>query len=348
MTTLEQVRNLEGEALRTLEAADESALDAWRVTYLGRREGRLTAILRGLANLDVEQRRSVGAAANQARETLERAFEAKHDSARRRRLMEAMEAGVDVTLPARPVPRGRLHPVSQTMRDILQTFRSLGFRVSEGPEVEWERYNFDSLRIPADHPARDMWDTFWVDHVGDNGERVLLRTHTSPNQARIMERTSPPIRVVVPGRCYRFEATDAKHEWMMQQVEGLAIDEGITLADLKGTLYEFARQLFGQDRRIMFRHSYFPFVEPGVEMSMDCFVCGGAGGDCRTCGGDGWIEILGAGMVHPEMIDAAGYDSEVHTGFAFGMGVERVAMLRYGVDDIRNFYQNDLRFLRQF
>jgi phenylalanyl-tRNA synthetase alpha chain len=271
---------------------------------------------------------------------------------RRTQLVEARVAHtiegerLDVTLPGPPLPRGRLHPITQTMRDVLRAFSSMGFQVAEGPEIEWDHYNFEALRIPADHPARDMWDTLWIDYERDGRRQMLLRTHTSPNQIRVMERTKPPVRVVVPGKCYRFEATDLTHEWMMTQVEGLAVDEGISLADLKGTLAEFARRIFGQDRKVAFRCDYFPFVEPGMELRIDCFLCRGKG--CRTCGRSGWIEILGAGMVHPEIITNAGYDADRYTGFAFGMGIERIALLRHGVDDIRHFYANDLRFLQQF
>jgi phenylalanyl-tRNA synthetase alpha chain len=224
----------------------------------------------------------------------------------------------------------------------------MGFAVVEGPEVEWDYYNFEALNIPKDHPARDMWDTIWVSPEGPRAERpMLLRTHTSPMQVRVMEAAGGgPVRVLVPGKCYRYEATDATHESMFYQIEGLAVDVGISMADLKGTLFEFARRIFGEDRRVRYRCDYFPFVEPGVEMSIDCFACNGAG--CRTCKHSGWIEILGAGMVHPEVLRRQGYDPEVYTGFAFGMGPERVAMLRYGIDDIRLFYSNDIRFLRQF
>ena len=260
---------------------------------------------------------------------------------------------IDVTLPGRPHPRGRLHPVTQTRRDILAAFTRMGFDAVEGPEVELDEYNFERLRIPADHPARDMWDTFWVDVTvpGPDGEParpLLLRTHTSPVQARYMETHQPPIRIAVPGRCYRYEATDATHEWMLQQVELLVVDEGISMADLKGTLQEFARALFGPERRVLLRNSYFPFVEPGVELAVDCFACTDSDPACSVCRGSGWLEIMGAGMVHPEILEAAGYDSSRVTGFAAGMGVERIAMLRYGVEDIRNFYANDLRFLSQF
>ena len=342
----ESLTDIESRALSELDSvADEQALDEWRVGYLGRR-GRLTQVLRGLAQLPIEERKSVGARANQLKQRLEEAAEEK----RRRLRQSATEAliadRIDVTLPGPPLPGGRLHPTTQTLRDVLSCFTSMGFQVAEGPEVEWDRYNFEALRIPRDHPARDMWDTLWIDYERDGERNMLLRTHTSPNQIRIMEQAEPPIRVVVPGRCYRYEATDPTHEWMMTQVEGLAVDEGISLADLKGTLADFAHRIFGPERRVAFRCDYFPFVEPGMELRIDCFLCGGEG--CRICSRTGWIEILGAGMVHPEILDSVGYDSERYTGFAFGLGVERIAMLRHGIDDIRLLYANDLRFLRQF
>jgi phenylalanyl-tRNA synthetase alpha chain len=342
---------LRDEALAALAAAaDAGALTTWRNEWLGRSDGRVTLLLRAIREQPPERRASFGAEANAVKVALEEAYAARQQALRDAELQQlSTVAALDVTLPGRPQQLGRLHPVTQTMRDILNAFRAMGFRVAEGPEVEWSAYNFDAMRIPADHPARDMWDTIWVDTLIDGERKMLLRTHTSPNQARVMERTpAPPVRVVVPGKCYRHEATDATHEWMLTQVEGLAVDEGVTMADLKGTLYEFARQMFGHDRRIIFHHSYFPFVEPGVEMAIDCFICRGGGADCRTCHGTGWIEILGAGMVHPEIIANAGYDASRVTGFAFGLGIERVAMLRWGIDDIRHFYANDLRFLRQF
>ena len=342
---------LEEEALNALSAArDDAALEAWRVEWLGRQDGRLTGLLRSVKEQPAESRAAFGAAANQLKQKLESALAARHDALRKAELRElTTTSAIDVTLPGRPQPIGRLHPVTQTMRDIVRAFEEMGFRVAEGPEVEWDRYNFDAARIPEDHPARDMWDTIWVNTLIDGKRNMLLRTHTTPNQIRVMERTpEPPIRVIVPGKCYRQEATDATHEWMLTQIEGLAVGEGVRMSDLKGVLYSMARRLFGSERKIIFHHSYFPFVEPGVEMAMDCFICKGSGADCRTCHGTGWIEILGAGMVHPEIIDNAGYDSRKHTGFAFGLGVERVALLRWGIEDIRHFYQNDLRFLGQF
>ena len=223
----------------------------------------------------------------------------------------------------------------------------MGFQVVEGPEVEWDYYNFEALNIPQGHPAREMWDTLWINYRTEEGQQpMLLRTHTSPMQIRVMEKTRPPVRVVVPGKVYRYEATDATHESMFYQVEGLAVDAGITFADLKGTLFEFARLLFGADRKVRFRCDYFPFVEPGVEVAIDCFICAGRG--CRVCSNSGWIEIMGAGMVHPKVLERINYDPDVYTGFAFGLGVERISMLKSGIDDIRLFYSNDLRFLKQF
>lgn len=326
-----------------VETADETALDTWRVKYLGRK-GELTALLRSLPSLPLEERRPVGAAANALRGELEAHLEARRESLRAS--AEPTDA-LDVTLPGRRGRVGRFHPTTQTIREITAAFAALGFQVVEGPEVELDQYNFTALNIPPDHPARDMWDTLWIDRVDQQGVRsMLLRTHTSPMQARVMEKTSPPVRVVIPGRCFRHEATDATHEWHFFQVEGLAVDEGITFANLKGTLYDFARRLFGPERRVRFRCDYFPFVEPGVDMSIDCFACKGKG--CSICKRSGWIEILGAGMVHPNVLRGVGYDPERYTGFAFGMGVERIAMLRHGIDDIRLFSGNDLRFLTQF
>ena len=347
-----QTDDLRAEALAALDGAPgEAALESWRSEWLGRQDGRVTALLRAVREQPAEQRATFGASANALKNALEAAFDQRKGALQQAALAAlATSHALDVTLPGRPQVRGRLHPVTQTMRDCVAAFKEMGFRVAEGPEVEWDRYNFDGVRIPEDHPARDMWDTIWVDNIINGKRSMLLRTHTSPNQVRVMERTpEPPIRVVIPGKCYRQEATDATHEWMLTQIEGLAVDEGVRMSDLKGTLYTFARKMFGEDRKIIFHHSYFPFVEPGVEMAMDCFICAGKEpSGCGTCHGTGWIEILGAGMVHPEVLENAGYDSSRYTGFAFGMGVERVALLRWGIEDIRNFYANDLRFLRQF
>ena len=304
-------------------------LENWRVRYLGRR-GDLTNILRGISNLPVDDRKIVGAKANKLRILLEKKYEVNlsliksgnHDS----------QDAIDITLPGRKVKIGRLHPSTSIMREIVHAFNEMGFQTVEGDEVELEKYNFDMLNIPADHPARDQWDSIWID--SDQLDDLLLRTHTSPMQARVMEKNDPPIRVIVPGKCYRYEATDATHEWHFNQIEGLAVDTNITFADLKGTLYEFVKKIFGPSRKVRFRCDFFPFVEPGVDMSIDW--------------NGRWIEILGAGMVHPKVLDSVGYDTEKYTGFAFGMGPERISMLQNEITDIRHFYSNDLRFLSQF
>ncbi|MDA1188152.1 MAG: phenylalanine--tRNA ligase subunit alpha [Chloroflexi bacterium] len=343
------ISDLQSRALTELETLqDARRLEDWRVVYLGRK-GKLTQTLRTLGSLPPEQRREAGQAANRAKTTLEEAYDNHLKTLEEASFATSSTKGrLDVTLPGWPVLRGGLHPTTQIVREICNAFASMGFQVVEGPEVESDEYNFEKLNIPKDHPARDMWNTLWVDYTGIQDEHsVLLRTHTSPMQARIMEKMdSKPVRVIVPGKCYRYEATDATHEWHFFQVEGLAVDKGITFADLKGTLYEFARLVFGQNRKVRFRCDYFPFVEPGAEMSIDCFLCDGQG--CRVCKKTGWIEVLGAGMVHPKVLEGVGYDPSVYTGFAFGMGMERMAMLKHGIEDIRLFYSNDLRFLKQF
>lgn len=343
----ERVQQVRAEAFQALSSAgDQVALDAWRIEYLGRK-GRLTGVLRGLADLPPDDRKSVGAAANALKDELEQAYQDRLADIRQASLAASIESGkVDVTLPARPHRGGGLHPVTQLLRRITAAFESMGFSIVEGPEVELDYYNFEALRIPADHPARDMWDTIWVDRPVDGRRPLLLRTHTSPAQIRTMEQHQPPIRVAVPGRAYRYEATDTTHEWMMTQVEILAVDEGLNMGHLKGTLLDLFRRLFGAERRIRLQCSYFPFVEPGAEVAMDCYVCDGKG--CQTCHGTGWIEMLGAGMVHPEILENMGIDSQRYTGFAAGMGLERLAMQYYGVPDIRYWYQNDLRLLQQF
>ena len=325
----ESVEQLREAAVSALNSADSSEhLESWRVDFLGRK-GRLTALLRGLGSLEIEERKIVGAAANLLRADLDSLYEERE---RQAKSSNAVVGSLDVTLPGRKPAVGGLHPSTQMIREITQAFNEMGFQTVEGPEVELEKYNFDMLNIPAGHPARDQWDTIWVD--SEKYDDVLLRTHTSPMQARVMENNNPPIRVVVPGKCYRYESTDSTHEWHFNQVEGLAVDAGITFADLKGTLYEFARRIFGQSRKVRFRCDFFPFVEPGVDMSIDW--------------NGRWIEILGAGMVHPKVLENSGYDSTKYTGFAFGMGPERISMLRNEITDIRHFFSNDLRFLTQF
>jgi phenylalanyl-tRNA synthetase alpha chain len=314
-------------------------LDEVRVKYLGKR-GTLTQLLRALPGLPPAERPIVGKEANAAKAGLESELEA------RQVLLEGLERRArlagdrpDLTLPCRRVVPGALHPLTQVHDEIVDVFTGMGFAVAEGPEVELDFYNFEALNIPKDHPARDMQDTFYV------GGEVLLRTHTSPVQIRTMERQKPPVRIICPGRVYRRDA-DITHSPVFHQVEGLAVDRGISMGDLKGTLALFARELFGPDSRIRFRPSFFPFTEPSAEVDVLCFLC--KGGGCRVCKQSGWLEILGSGMVHPRILRAMGYDTEEVTGWAFGMGIERVAMLRYGVDDIRLFFENDLRFLSQF
>jgi phenylalanyl-tRNA synthetase alpha chain len=342
MEIIERLEALRERALAALAAAASTEeLERWRVEYLGRR-GALTEVLRSLGSLPPAERPAAGQAANALKTLLESALAKRTEELKAAELAAALERErVDVTLPGRPAALGGLHLTTLVVERILDIFRDLGFRVAEGPEVELDYYNFAALNMPEDHPARDMWDTFYL-----RPPDVLLRTHTSPNQVRIMERMQPPVRVVVPGRCYRYEAQDASHEWMFYQVEGLAVDVGLTMADLKGVLVEFARQMFWPDVQCHFRCSYFPFVEPGMEMAIQCHVCRGQG--CRVCQGGGWIELLGAGMVHPAVLRNAGYDPARVRGFAFGMGPERIAMVKYGIDDIRLFYSNDLRFLEQF
>ncbi len=344
---LNQVEELASKALDELsKVTNVSELEAWRIHCLGRKSN-LIQILRSLATVPLKERREVGARANELKKALENSFDKKKTDLERDSTLTIGRETLDVTLPGQQVPLGRLHPTTQILEEICGIFTSMGFQVVEGPEVEWDYYNFEALNMPADHPARDMFATLWVDFETKTGDRpMLLRTHTSPVQIRVMEKSPPPIRIIAPGRVYRYEATDATHEWMFYQVEGLAVDRNITLADLKGTLFEFARRLYGEDRKCRFRCDYFPFVEPGVEVAIDCMVCRGAG--CRLCGNSGWIEILGAGMVHPEVLRRVGIDPQVYSGFAFGMGVERIPILRYGIDDIRLFYGNDLRFLMQF
>jgi len=347
MDLLSSLREIEDQAWAQLQTCQsEEDLSRWWQTFLGRKGG-LTQILRSLGSLPLDQRRTVGDKANRLKNALQEAYEERRRRIQEEALTSALaKAHVDVSLPGYPTLIGRLHPITQTLRDVLDCFRSLGFQVVEGPEVEWDYYNFEALLIPKDHPARDLWATLWIDYRRDGEMPMLLRTHTSPNQVRYMEKHRPPIRIVSPGRCYRYEATDPTHEWMLTQVEVLAVDEGISMADLKGTLAEVARRLFGTERRVRFRCEYYPFVEPGMDVLIDCFQCRGEG--CRTCGQSGWIEILGSGMVHPQILANVGYDPERYTGFAAGLGIERIAMLRYGIDDIRLFYQNDLRFLEQF
>jgi len=336
--TSESVKDLETAALQGIRGAGSPEdLELLRVKYLGRK-GALTGILRGLGKLDPEERRRVGQEANQAKEVLEAAL----DQARLDLKAAARQAAatvVDVTLPGRRLPRGRIHPLNRIMAEVCDIFLHLGFEAVEGPEVELDWYNFEALNLPPDHPARDMQDTFYFN------DQVLLRTHTSPMQIRTMEQRRPPVRIIAPGKVYRRDS-DITHSPMFHQVEGLLVDRGVTFADLKGVLTAFVHQMFGPEVGVRFRPSYFPFTEPSAEVDIECVMCGGHG--CRVCKATGWLEVLGSGMVHPAVFEAVGYDPETYTGFAFGLGIERIAMLKCGIDDIRLFFDNDLRFLRQF
>jgi len=341
----ELTRDLEAlrdEARFSTEAAqDVAALEAIELDVLGK-TGRLTAVLRGIGGLPPEDRPRVGAIANEVRGALETALDERGRDLRGSELTARLAAeAVDVTTPGRPIARGALHPIQETIREIADIFGEFGFVTYEGPEVEDDVTNFQMLNIAPDHPARDLWDTLYVDIEGQ-----LLRTHTSPGQIRVMTSTQPPIRALLPGRCYRYEAIDASHASEFFQVEGLMVDEGTTMGDLKGLLDQFAKALYGADKRTRFRPGYYPFTEPSVAFDVECLVCGGSG--CPACSKSGWMTILGAGMVHPVVLQYGGLDPERHQGFAFGMGVERIANLRHSVGDLRLYMENDLRFLEQF
>ena len=325
------------ERLQEIPQVDERRLQELKTELLGRKAGALTEILKGLATLDPATRKTVGGAANALKRDLEAAIEARERSLKR---AAAQPAGVDPTMPGRPEWCGGLHLVTQVIDEICEIFRELGFTRAVGPEAETERYNFYALNFPKDHPALDAQDSFYL------GADVVLRTHTSPVQIRTLETYPPPVRVVIPGRCYRRDPFDASHSPMFEQIEGLAVDEGITFVDLKATLATFARRFFSPDTAVRFRPSYFPFTEPSAEMDVQCQLCKGSG--CAACKQTGWMEILGSGMVHPAVLENCGVDPEKYTGFAWGMGPERIAMTRHGIPDIRLFSESDVRFLRQF
>ena len=335
----ETLLRIKEEALAQI-ASPDANLEELRVRYLGKK-GELTAVLRGMGKLTPEERPVVGQMANEVRADIEEALALRAAEAEEKALAEALEKeALDVTIDGNMPRVGHQHPLSAVQRELEDIFIGLGFTIAEGPEVELDYYNFQALNIPKDHPARDTQDTFYI------SENILLRSQTSPVQARVMENTKPPIRIVSPGRVYRSDALDATHSPLFHQFEGLVVDKGVTMADLKGTLEAFAKQMFGEETKIRFRPHHFPFTEPSAEVDVSCFVCGGKG--CRVCKNEGWIEILGAGMVHPFVLSNCGIDPNEYSGFAFGMGIERVAMTRYGIDDIRHFYENDDRFLAQF
>lgn len=321
------------------QADSESALQDVRVRFLGKK-GELTAIMKGMGQLSPEDRPVLGAAANRVKEELETLFEARLEAVREAEIARRLEfEKIDVTLPGRRAFVGTKHPITQVVEEVVEIFSSLGFGVEEGPEVEQDFYNFEALNIPKDHPARDMQDTFYV------SEDVVLRTHTSPVQIRTMLRHAPPVRVIAPGTVYRRDS-DLTHSPMFHQVEGFLVDRHVTFGDLKGTLTAFVSQCFGKNVGVRFRPSFFPFTEPSAEVDIQCVICGGKG--CRVCKNSGWLEILGSGMIDPEVLKAVHYDPDKCSGFAFGMGIERIAMLKYGVNDLRLFFENDLRFLKQF
>ena len=330
------------EAIAAIAAApDAAAVEALELDVLGKK-GRLTAVLRGIGALPAEDRPRVGAVANTVRTAIETALAERGSAVRGHELAARLAAeAVDVSTPGRPIRRGTLHPSIESMREIAAIFEQFGFVVYESPEIEDDLTNFQMLNIPPDHPARDLWDTLYVDIEGR-----LLRTHTSPGQIRVMQLEKPPIRALLPGRCFRYESVDASHASEFFQVEGLMIDEGTTMADLKGLLDQFAKAMYGADKRTRFRPGYYPFTEPSVAFDVECLVCGGAG--CAACGRSGWMTILGAGMVHPVVLQYGGLDPERYQGFAFGMGPERIKMLKHGITDLRLFLDDDLRFLEQF
>lgn len=337
----EKLGLLKEQGLLSIEGADSlTVLEGIRLDMLGKK-GQLTSVLRQMGSLAAEERPQMGKLANEVRDALEEALAARHrELAMVEQEKKLAQEKLDVTLPGRMPPRGNVHPLIQVRRRIEDIFLGMGYTIEEGPEIESDYYNFVALNLPKHHPARDMQDTFYID------EDTVLRTHTSPVQVRTMERMKPaPLRMICPGKVYRKD-DDATHSPMFFQVEGLVIDEGITLADLKGTLLLFVRRMFGQEQKIRLRPSFFPFTEPSAEVDILCTGCGGKG--CRMCGNTGWLEILGAGMVHPRVLEMSGYDPEKVTGFAFGMGIDRVAMLVYGITDIRHLFQNDLQVLKQF
>ena len=335
----ETLLKIKTDALKALSDAGAD-VEALRIQYLGKK-GELTAVLRGMGKLSAEERPVIGQLANEVRAAIEAEIE-KKTAALKSAAMEAklQSEKLDVTVPGDKIHVGKPHPIALVQRQLEEIFLGMGYSIADGPEVEYDYYNFQALNIPKDHPARDTQDTFYIT------ENILLRSQTSPVQARVMEKQKPPIKIISPGRVYRSDAVDATHSPLFHQCEGLVVDKGITMGDLKGTLEMFAQTMFGADTRIRFRPHHFPFTEPSAEVDVSCFACGGKG--CRLCKGEGWIEILGAGMVHPNVLRMCGIDPEVYSGFAFGLGIERIVMLKYHIDDMRHLYENDVRFLHQF
>ncbi len=333
----EKLLEVEKRALKEIETVhDLSGLEKFRISHLGKKSP-IASMLKQLRDLPEEERPELGKLANRIKASLSRLYEERRDRIAADKAKRAPV--VDITLPGRELSRGHLHPITQVMREVCNIFQRMGYRVVKGPDVELDFYNFEALNFPKDHPARDMQDTLYVT------DNVVLRTHTSPMQVRTMESQPPPVSVIAPGKVYRRDS-DVSHTPMFHQVEGLLVDKGVTFGDLKGTLTSFVHQYFGRDTALRFRPSFFPFTEPSAEVDIRCVICGGEG--CRTCSHTGWLEILGSGMVDPEVYRFVNYDAEIYSGFAFGMGVERIAMLKYGIDDIQLFFRSDIRFLRQF
>ena len=334
----EMLNQIRATALEKIAGGED--LEQIRIQYLGKK-GELTAVLRGMGKLTAEERPVIGQLANQVRADIEAAIAEKAEALKAGALAEQLKAEkLDVTMPGKAMRVGHVHPLTRVQRDMEEIFIGMGFSIAEGPEVEYDLYNFQKLNIPENHPARDTQDTFYIT------ENILLRSQTSPVQARTMEVQKPPIRIISPGRVYRSDAMDATHSPLFHHMEGLVVDKGITMGDLKGMLETFAKRLFGEQTALRLRPHHFPFTEPSAEVDVSCFVCGGKG--CRLCKGEGWIEILGAGMVHPFVLSNCGIDPEVYSGFAFGLGIERIVMTKYGIDDMRHLYENDVRFLEQF
>lgn len=335
---LEQIKISVTEALKAAE--DLNSLEDIRIKYMGKK-GELTAVLKGMGQLTPEERPIIGALANEIRQTLEKEIDEKKTAIEaaleEKKLAEEV---IDITMPGKRNDEGKLHPMTQVMNRLKDIFMGMGFSIAEGPEVEYDYYNFEALNIPKNHPARDTQDTFYIE------DNIVLRTQTSPMQVRVMEKTKPPIRIIAPGRVYRSDTQDATHSPVFHQIEGLVVDKNITMSDLKGTLERFVKELYGEDTRVRFRPHHFPFTEPSAEMDYSCFNCGGKG--CSVCKGEGWIEILGCGMVHPKVLENCGIDPEEYSGFAFGIGLERIAMGKYSINDLRLFFENDMRFLEQF
>ncbi len=337
----EQLKSISLAAKQAVELCEnESEIENLRVKYLGKK-GELTAILKQMGSLSPEERPKMGALVNEAKQELEALITAKKDGLKLKAQESKLKAEtIDITMPAKKIRSGKLHPLNTVLDDMINIFQSMGFDVVDGPEVETDHYNFECLNVPADHPARDMQDTFYL------AENLLLRTQTSAAQIRTMETRKPPIRVICPGRVFRADEVDATHSPVFHQIEGLVVDKGVTMCDLKGVLEQFAHEIYGSDTKVKFRPSFFPFTEPSVEVDVTCSECGGKG--CRVCKGSGWIEILGAGMVHPNVLKSCGIDPEEYSGFAFGIGLDRLTTTRYKISDIRLLFENDKRFLEQF